>query len=98
MNPLLSVVLPVYNESEGISDVLREVAGVLEAHWPGQWEVLAVDDGSRDDTAERIRATAQAFPGIRLVRLARNVGQSGALWMGIRQARAAGRFSNGLLP
>jgi dolichol-phosphate mannosyltransferase len=88
MNPILSVVLPVYNESEGIADVLREVAGVLDTHWPGQWEVLAVDDGSRDDTAEKIRASAAVFPAIRLLRLAANSGQSAALWMGIRQARA----------
>lgn len=86
--PTLSVLLPVYNESEAIVPVLQEVCGVLESAFPGDWEVLAVDDGSTDDTAERILETAAGFPGLRLVSLARNVGQSGALWMGFRQARA----------
>jgi glycosyltransferase involved in cell wall biosynthesis len=86
--PSLSVVLPVYNESEAIVPVLEELAQVLEKAWPGAWEVLAVDDGSSDDTADRIRQVAQTFPSIRLVSLASNVGQSGALWMGFREARA----------
>ena len=86
--PQLSVVLPIYNESEAIVPVLRELAEVLTQAFPEAWEVLAVDDGSADDTAERIREAAEKFPGIRLVSLAQNVGQSGALWMGFRESRA----------
>ena len=86
--PQLSVILPVYNESEAIVPVLLEVADVLESAFPGAWEVLAVDDGSTDDTAARIGEAAVTFPAIRLVSLAENVGQSGALWMGFREARA----------
>ena len=86
--PTLSVLLPVYNESEAIVPVLLEVGEVLEKSFPGAWEVLAVDDGSSDDTAERIREAAATFPAIRLISLEKNVGQSGALWMGFRQAQA----------
>lgn len=86
--PTLSLLLPVYNESEAILPVLREAAEVLEAAFPGDWELLAVDDGSTDDTADRIREAALTFPAIRLIALSRNVGQSGALWMGFQQARA----------
>lgn len=86
--PSLSVILPIFNESEAIVPVLREVAEVLERSFPGEWELLAVNDGSTDDTGERIRGVAREYPAIRLLTLAENVGQSGALWMGFRQARA----------
>ena len=86
--PRLSVVLAAYKETEAIVPVLRELATVLEAALPGDWEVLAVNDGSTDDTAERILEVGRDFPGLRLVELAKNVGQSGALWMGFRVASA----------
>lgn len=86
--PTLSVLLPVFNESEAIVPVLLEVAEVLENAFPGEWEILAVNDGSTDDTAARILQAAETFPSIRLISLKQNVGQSGALWMGFRQARA----------
>jgi glycosyltransferase involved in cell wall biosynthesis len=85
---ILSVVLPVYNESEAIVPVLTELAGILQSNWPDQWEVLAVDDGSADDTPMRIREVAASHPGIRLLKLEKNVGQSGALWMGFQEARS----------
>ncbi len=88
MTPLLSVVLPVYNESEAIAPVLRELIGVLDTAWPGQWEIVAVDDGSSDDTPAQLAALSREFPSLRPLSLARNSGQSAALWMGIRQARA----------
>ncbi len=86
--PTLSVLLPVYNEAEAIPSVLAELAGVLQSAFPDAWEILAVDDGSSDDTAARIRQAATAFPAIRLIELEKNVGQSGALWMGFKKARA----------
>lgn len=86
--PQLSVILPVYNESEAILPVLQELVDLLRDRFPGTWEVLPVDDGSTDDTAERIAAFAADIPEVRLIRLARNAGQSGALWMGFREARA----------
>lgn len=86
--PALSVVLPVFNESGAIQPVLRELAEVLENRWPGDWEILAVDDGSTDDTASRIESLSSDMTRLRLLRLAENAGQSGALWMGFREARA----------
>lgn len=86
--PTLSVLLPVYNESEAILPVLLEVGDVMEKAFPGQWEVLAINDGSTDDTPAKILQAAETFSAIRLISLEKNVGQSGALWMGFRQARA----------
>jgi dolichol-phosphate mannosyltransferase len=86
--PILSVILPVYNESEAIVPVLLEIGETLENAFNSEWEVLAVNDGSTDDTADRILEAAETYPAIRHIPLERNVGQSGALWMGFRQARA----------
>ncbi len=86
--PALSVILPVYNESEAIVPVLKELAEVLESRWTSNWEILAVNDGSNDDTAEKILEITAQYPGIRLLNLAQNVGQSGALWMGFREAKS----------
>ncbi|WFB34932.1 glycosyltransferase family 2 protein [Kiritimatiellota bacterium B12222] len=87
-SPVLSVILPIYNESEAIVPVIQELIDVLEHHWASNWEVLAVNDGSTDDTAEKILELSATYPGLRLLDLAENVGQSGALWLGFRQARS----------
>lgn len=86
--PDLSVVLPVYNEAEAIGPVLTELADVLQHKWPDAWEVLAVNDGSTDTTSERISELAAQHSGIRLLDLSTHAGQSGALWMGVQEARA----------
>lgn len=77
MKPALSVVIPFYNEEENVVELLREVrAACPEA------EIVAVDDGSKDETQARIRSE----PGVRLVALGRNLGQSAALYAGLHQA------------
>lgn len=86
--PVLSVVLPVYNESEAIGPVLAELADVLQQSWPDAWEVLAVNDGSTDATSGRIQEAALRTPRIRLLEMKQHIGQSGALWTGIREAGA----------
>jgi glycosyltransferase involved in cell wall biosynthesis len=87
--PDLSVILPAYNEAECLPGVLRELAGVLTGRLSGRtWEILAVDDGSTDATAERLRELQREIPGLRVLTLARNQGQSAAFWAGFRAARA----------
>jgi dolichol-phosphate mannosyltransferase len=85
--PVLSVVIPFYNEAETIRDVCEEVERVLAPLFAGQWELVMVDDGSRDATLEVMRELAEAHPHFRVVRLARNAGQSAALDAGIAAAR-----------
>ena len=86
--PILSVVLPVFNESETIGPVLTELVDVLQQQWPDAWEILAVNDGSTDMTSMRIQEVVTRHPEIRLLDLTVHAGQSGALWMGFREARA----------
>ena len=86
--PEISVVIPAYNEAESLPILLSELRPVLEA--TGRtWELVLVDDGSTDGTAERIRAEAAADPRIRAVLLAANGGQSAALAAGFAQMRGS---------
>lgn len=84
--PRLSVVIAVYNEAENVASVLDELTTALDGLQP--FEVLFVDDGSTDATAERIAALSQARPGLRLLRHDRRCGKTAALRTGIAAARA----------
>jgi dolichol-phosphate mannosyltransferase len=86
--PRLSVVVPFYNEADNVDPLHRELDAAL-AELPGGVEFVYVDDGSRDETPERLRALAKRDPRIRLVRLEPNSGQSAALEAGFRAARGA---------
>ncbi len=88
MSPALSVVIPAYNEEANVESCLHELVGVLEAH--GQaFEVVFVDDGSTDGTADALRRLARGDPRVRVLRLRENAGQSAALDAGFRAARGA---------
>src|SRR5690554_6209518 len=85
----LSVVLPVYNEEDNIAPVHEELAGVLDGLGL-RYEIIYVDDGSRDRSAQRITALAEAQPEtVRVVQLRRNFGQTAAIQAGIDHARGA---------
>jgi dolichol-phosphate mannosyltransferase len=78
----LSVVIPAYNEEALIERTLRETAAMLdEVGYP--WEIVVVDDGSRDKTAEKVEQAAAGRP-IRLVVHERNRGKGAALITGLR--------------
>jgi len=82
----LSVVVPAYNEEDNVVPLWEEVRDVLTAAGLA-FEVLIVDDGSSDATAERLHGLAAADPRLSVVRHARNYGQTAALATGIRRAR-----------
>ena len=85
----LSVVLPVYNEEDNIAPLHAELIGVLDA-LDLRYEIIYVDDGSRDRSAERVIALAEAHPEtVRVVQLRRNFGQTAAIQAGIDHARGA---------
>lgn len=73
------VIMPVYNES-------RTIASVLERCLPWADAIIAVDDGSKDDSARQIRALASIYPQIILMPLLRNQGMSRALLTGFSYA------------
>ena len=83
---LLSVVIPAHNESAGIARTVDVIGAVLTS-CALAWEMIIVDDGSHDDTFERIRDIARRDPRIKGLRFSRNFGKEAALLAGLRAAQ-----------
>ncbi len=85
----LSVVLPIYNEEDNIQLVHDELVAVLSG-LPLRYEIIYVDDGSRDSSARQIIALAQSHADVvRAVLFRRNFGQTAAIQAGIDHANGA---------
>lgn len=84
--PEITVLVPVYNEADTILDLSRQVAEVLDG-LGRSFELVFVDDGSRDGTEERIRQAHDLDPRVKLVRLRRNFGKAAALTAGLDHSR-----------
>ena len=84
-SPYLSVVIPAYNESHRIEATLSAVQHYLEGR-AYSYEVIVVDDGSRDDTVARVQALAAHWPALRVVRLPSNQGKGAAVRTGCLEA------------
>jgi dolichol-phosphate mannosyltransferase len=82
----LSVVVPVYNERENIRPLVSEIRKALEPRFP-RFEIVYVDDGSTDGTAEELARVRAEVPGLRVIRHASRGGQSAALLTGVLHAR-----------
>ncbi len=80
MSPHLSIVVPLFNEEENVPILQSEIEKALEG---ADYELVFVDDGSTDRTAERVRRNER----VRLLRFVRNEGQSAAMLAGISNAR-----------
>ena len=86
MIPELSVVLPVFNEFESLDELLRRLLPVLDG-CGRTFEIVFVDDGSRDGSFEKMASFAREDRRIRVVRLSRNFGHQMALTAGVDSAR-----------
>jgi glycosyltransferase involved in cell wall biosynthesis len=82
----LSVVLPVYNEGGSLPALIPELTGVLQ-QLGRPYEIIAIDDGSADDSIEVLRRLQQAEPNLRIVEFRRNFGQTAAFVAGFDYAR-----------
>jgi glycosyltransferase involved in cell wall biosynthesis len=78
----VSAVIPAFNEADRIGATVSAITSALEGRFPGEWEVLVVDDGSRDDTALRAEES-----GARVLRMPQNRGKGAALAEGFSAAR-----------
>ena len=84
----LSLVIPVYNERDNLAPLVAEITASLRgAGW--RYEVLMVDDGSTDGSVDALVALRRDHPELRIVRLARNAGQTAAMDAGFHRARGA---------
>jgi glycosyltransferase involved in cell wall biosynthesis len=86
MTPELSIVIPVYNESPNIARLYDELTAVL-GEYGRSYELLIVDDGSKDDTFAQLAAFQARDPRLRVIRFRRNFGQTAAFSAGIAYAR-----------
>jgi glycosyltransferase involved in cell wall biosynthesis len=85
-SPKLSVIIPVHNESANIAPLCERLLPVLN-RITSMWEIIFVDDGSRDDTLELIRAQTRTEPRIGAVSFSRNFGKEIAIAAGLDHAR-----------
>jgi glycosyltransferase involved in cell wall biosynthesis len=84
----LSVVIPMYNEEEVLPELFARLRPVLD-RIGCPYEVVAVDDGSRDGTAHLVREARPGWPQLRLIRLMRNSGHQAALGAGLLLSHGA---------
>lgn len=82
--PELSLVIPVYNERDNVGVLLEEIAAALSSR---SYEVIAVDDGSTDDSLEVLKGLTRKHPELRILSFEANAGQSAALVAGFQAAR-----------
>ena len=83
----VSIVVPVRNEAENVAPLIAEIAAALDGGWV--YEIIYVNDGSTDATAERLAAAMQQRGNLRQIRHATSSGQSAAVRSGVRAARGA---------
>lgn len=85
---LLSIVIPVYNEGASVRTAIESVVEVMRSELPEVlYEVVFVDDGSRDDSFEHLTALYTEYPQVRVIRLAVNCGAHMAIRAGLENAR-----------
>ena len=83
---LTSVVLPARNEAASIATAVDTISGVLDSCSPN-WEIVVVDDGSDDQTYERLLELAGQDSRVRAIRFSRNFGKEAAILAGLQHAK-----------
>jgi glycosyltransferase involved in cell wall biosynthesis len=89
MGPEISVVVPMRNETPNVAQLHAELTDVLDG-FGRSYEILAIDDGSTDDTFAKLAALQRRNPKLRVIRFRRNFGQTAAFAAGFAHAR--GRY------
>ena len=82
----ISVVVPLYNEAESLPELHEWIRRVMEQHGYS-YEIIFIDDGSTDGSADVIRGLSKSDPSVRMVSFSRNYGKSPALNEGFRRAK-----------
>ena len=85
MRPLVSIVVPVYNEAENVEDLHRQLTAAMTP-LGRPYEIIVVDDGSKDATLERLRAIEARDSHLKVLALRRNFGQTAAFSAGFDHA------------
>jgi len=85
-DPLISIIVPCYNEEESLPILFERLEAVAKT-WPGRHEVICVDDGSRDATWSLLQARSATHPQWRCQSFSRNFGHQAAVSAGLQKAR-----------
>ena len=83
----VSIVVPVRNEADNVGPLIAEITAALDGRWP--YEIIYVNDGSTDATAEQLAAIMRQRANLRRIDHATSSGQSAAVRSGVRAARGA---------
>ncbi len=83
----LSIVVPMYNESDNVKKLINEIAQSVPENV--DYEIIVVDDGSKDDTVGQLRAQQKEIKTLRILEHTHNAGQSAALISGVKHAHHA---------
>lgn len=83
----LSIIIPAYNEENRLPLTLDKIFEYLAVHYQGDYEVIIVDDGSTDQTAEIVAEYMKRHPKLRLLQLSRNLGRGAAVRAGVTTAQ-----------
>lgn len=86
MNQLVSLVVPFFNESDGVENFCLALLPCLDALPEIDWEIICVDDGSTDNTLDRLVRFAEQDRRVRVIEFSRNFGKEAALTAGIEFA------------
>jgi len=84
--PFYSFVVPVYNEEENVEILTKEIASVMDK-LDKPYEIIYIDDGSKDNSLEVLKKLKKEYPQIRIIVFEKNSGQSAALDAGFRKAK-----------
>lgn len=82
----VSIVIPLYNEEDNVQPLYREIAEVIDGE-KLKYEVIFIDDGSSDQTVERLREVAGNDPRVTLLQFTKNFGQTASTAAGIDHAK-----------
>lgn len=84
----LSVVVPCHNEEDTVLPLCAEITSAIQGtQWWGSFEIILIDDGSSDATAELIVKASEENPAVRGLILSRNFGKEGAMLAGLRETK-----------
>ena len=83
---MMSIIIPAYNEAENIENTAAVITGIMEKNRI-PYELLFVDDGSKDNTWQLIESLSETNPMVRGLRFSRNFGKEGAIFAGLKSCR-----------
>lgn len=86
MGKLLSVIVPCFNEAQALPLFMKELSAVCQQMKEVEFEIICIDDGSKDQTLLRIREFAKKDPAVKYISFSRNFGKESAIYAGLNKA------------